>query len=227
MSSLIKAKVVAPSKSVYVVACETDVKKRRKVSASSPQDQARAIIESAKEEAAQILENAQLEAESLRTAAYNEGYQAGLQELDAQKQALAVRATEIENEVEKQLADFWAKIEPELLKLAVEIAEKIIRHELAENNEYVLSTVKTALYQLRDRREIKIRVNPNDYELVRNHKDDLVCSFDGVHSLEIIEDRRVDQGGCVIESVNGELDARISTQLGEVERALMEAAHNG
>ncbi|MDH7481902.1 MAG: FliH/SctL family protein [Armatimonadota bacterium] len=227
MNSLIKAKVVAQSEPVYIVACDTEIKKRRKRSTSSPQDQARAVVESAKEEAAQILENANREAEAIRAAAYNEGYQAGLRELNAEKEALAERAALVEKEAEKQLAEFWAEIEPELLKLAVEIAEKIIRHELAENNKYVLSTVKTALYQLRDRREIKIRVNPNDYELVRSHKDELVCSFDGVHELEIIEDRRVDQGGCVIESANGELDARIATQLAEVERALMEAAHNG
>ncbi|MCL6518671.1 MAG: hypothetical protein K6T99_02455 [Armatimonadetes bacterium] len=227
MNSLIKAKVVAQCEPVYVVTCDTEIKKRRKGSTSSPQDQARVVVESAKEEAAQILENANREAEAIRAAAYNEGYQAGLRELNAEKEALAERAALVEKEAEKQLVEFWAEIEPELLKLAVEIAEKIIRHELAENNKYVLSTVKTALYQLRDRREIKIRVNPNDYELVRSHKDELICSFDGVHELEIIEDRRVDQGGCVIESANGELDARIATQLAEVERALMEAAHNG
>ncbi|HOP79879.1 MAG TPA: FliH/SctL family protein, partial [Armatimonadota bacterium] len=52
-------------------------------------------------------------------------------------------------------------------------------------------------------------------------------SCDGIRAVEVIEDRRVDKGGCLIESGNGYLDARIDTQRKEVERALTEAVKYG
>lgn len=231
MSSLIKADSVGPvdGEAAYVIDCESEkgIRRRRRAKPASPADEARLIVEQAKDEAAAMIAEAQRQVETIRAAAHEEGYQSGLQQLEAQKAAMDQRLAEIEADVQRQIAEFWTSIEPELLELAVEIGRKIVRHEFAENSDFVLATVKAGLRQLRDRREVKIRVNPDDYKFMREHKEDLASSFDGVRSLELIEDRRVDRGGCVIESTNGHLDARTETQLGEVERALSETAHDG
>lgn len=210
---------------VYLLDCEAMSRRSSDKNCVSPHDEAQMILSQAREEAARIVSDAQAEADNIRMLAYEEGRQAALQELEEQKSLLIKYREELESNVENQLEQFWIDIEPELLKLAVKISEKILRREFNEHQDYVLTTVKSAISQLRDKKNIKIRINPSDYEFLRTNKDELVSAFDGVSSLEVIEDRRVDQGGCVIESANGDLDARVSTQLEQVERALLEECH--
>lgn len=210
---------------VYVLDCETISRRSKDKNCVAPHDEAQMILSQAREEAARIVFDARAEAENIRVLAYEEARQAALQELEEQKSLLMKHCEEVESNLEHQLEQFWIDIEPELLKLAVRIAEKILHQELNEHQDYVLTTVKSAISQLRDKKNIKIRINPSDYEFLRTHKEELVSTFDGVSSLEVIEDRRVDQGGCVIESANGDLDARVSTQLEQVERALLEECH--
>ncbi|MCL2318626.1 MAG: FliH/SctL family protein, partial [Treponema sp.] len=45
---------------------------------------------------------------------------------------------------------------------------------------------------------------------------------EGAKSLQIVEDSTVDEGGCVIETDFGEIDARISSQLAELETKILE-----
>ncbi|MHB0912669.1 MAG: FliH/SctL family protein [Armatimonadota bacterium] len=230
MSGVIKGELLADQGfgAVRVIGVEAIMRNRAGSSKHlSPQETAASVIDRANEEAARIVSAARDEAEEIRAQAHREGRDEGLRQLDTERAEIAERAAGLQTELEDRLDRFWIEIEPELLKLSVDIAGKIVRHEVDEQQEFVLGTVKAGLKQLRDRHEINIRVNPGDYELLRNRKDDVACSCDGIRNLEVIDDRRVGRGGCVIESGHGSLDARIETQLGEVERALLEAANDG
>lgn len=192
-----------------------------------PEARAKSIVEQAQEQAEAMVQAARQEADMIRTTAYQDGLEMARREFDAERAELAERVAQTIQDVELQVSEFWVAMEPELLKLAVDIARKILHKEISESQDVVLNMVKIALYQIRDRQSLKIRVNPADYELLREHKEEIMSSCDGMRSLEIINDRRVEQGGCLIEGENGNLDARIGTQLKEVERALLEAAHDG
>jgi len=192
-----------------------------------PETRAKSIVREARLEAEEIVSAAVQEAEDIRRTAYEEGHAEGAREFGVRSAECGVRLEETLADIGRQLDEFWISTEQELLKLSVDIARKIVHREINENQESVLSTVKIALYQLRDRQSLKLRVNPAEYELLREHKEEIMSSCDGMRSLEILEDRRVEQGGCLIESDSGSLDARIETQLKEVERALLEAAHDG
>ena len=199
-------------------------RRNRKV---TPEELARSIVDEADQEAAALVSAAHQEAEQIRSAAHKEGFEAGFKELDEERATLAERVAELEADLERRVEEFWVEIEPQLLKLAVDIARKIVCQEVSEHQEFVLNMVKVGLRQLRDRHEIRIRVNPADYEFVRGQKDEIASSCDGIRALEIIDDRRVDEGGCIIESSHGHLDARLETQFEEAERALLEAACDG
>lgn len=122
---------------------------------------------------------------------------------------------------------FFDRVEPELVRLAVSIAEKILDQELELRPELVVDMVRSAMKRLRDRERLRVSVNPRDFEQVRSARDDLIGAVDGVRKLEVVEDRRVDPGGCVIESQNGTLDARIRTQVAEITRALEDVIPEG
>jgi len=48
--------------------------------------------------------------------------------------------------------------------------------------------------------------------------------LEGVKSIQVAEDSSVDSGGCVIETDFGEIDARISNQLAELESKILEVS---
>ncbi len=223
MGSLIKSSLLhsLDRSQEYLVDTKSELDAARHY--ASPEEEAQSIVDKAKLEAEALLAQAQSEVDSIREKAHAEGYQAGLSALDADREALQQKAAEIEADATSQAALFWRQIEPELLKLSVEIARKVVRREIDEHSDFVITTVREAIRQLRDRQDLKIHVSPKDYDLVRERKDEIQSSSDGIRSIEVIDDRRIDQGGCLIESGNGHLDARTETQMGEAERALLEA----
>jgi len=213
----------------YVVDCETKAEglaRRADAEPLSPEDEAALALDRAGKEAEALVEAARREVDDIKTAAYAEGRQAAEGELNAAVAQMEKRWAELEAEVKDQVAKFWVAVEPELLKLAVEIAGKIVRQEVDGNREFIVEAVRTGLHQLTERQNLKIRVNPSDYQFVCDRKSDLLAGFDAT-SLDVIEDRRVGEGGWVIESENGHLDGKIETQLREVERTLLETCHNG
>lgn len=231
MSSLIKSNFVAndPPDAVYLIDCDTEIISSRLPDGAdlSPEEQAERIVAQAEARGASIIEAARAEAEALRASARDEGREAGRAEWEDRKADLEARAADLEAEAERRIEEQWAALEPELLSLAVEIARKIVRHEIDGHQEYILSAVKTALYQLRDKREIKLHLNASDYEFLRDRKEEIRSSFDGLQSVEMIEDRRIEKGGVLIESVSGRLDARLESQFAEVEKTLTETARHG
>lgn len=182
----------------------------------SPLDQAMA-------EAKETIASAREEADALRRRAIDQGYQEGV-DMAAQQYCQAIDQLQgLMNALRDEREAFFASIEPQIVKLSVEIAEKIVRHELESQPEAVLEIIKLALLQLTDRDSIALRVSPQDAEMIRQHQAEIRDAAGGIRQIEIIEDRRVDRGGCIAESSSGSLDARVSSQLSEVTRAMMEA----
>ena len=73
-----------------------------------------------------------------------------------------------------------ATAEPEMARLATKLAEKLVGQELAQNPEAIVGVVKLALAGIGDREQVSIRVNPADYDKVR--EDDRV-SITGLTSF--------------------------------------------
>lgn len=188
---------------------------------------AKAIIEQAKQDAQVLISAASKKAEVMQEQGYQDGFKKGQDEALRDKKFYSERFTKLEAELVDHFQKSWNELEPEMIMLSVDIARKIVKHEIESNDNFVLNTIREALRQLRDRQDIKIWVNPEDYQLVISSKDDIKSFCDGIRSMEIIENRRTDKGGCLIESKNGHLDARLETQFSVVENAMLEAIRDG
>jgi flagellar assembly protein FliH len=86
----------------------------------------------------------------------------------------------------------------------------------------VISNVVQALRKVKGRGNIIIRVNMVDVKLTTEHVKDFIQLMEGAKSIQVVEDSTVDPGGCVIETDFGEIDARISSQLAELETKILE-----
>lgn len=155
----------------------------------------------------------------------NEGYTHGVKKgsddtaakYEQQITALQEKVTGFIGEFERSRHEQFENIDHVLLKLVFEIAKKIINCEVTTNREYVLSVIKRAVYYIGDKERLIVRVAPQDFEIVSGRKDFWLPVTERVKEIIIENDDRITQGGCIIESNSGTVDARIGVQFKELE----------
>lgn len=178
----------------------------------TPEEIAARMIAEARAESARLVAEARAAADAIREDARREGFEAGEA---AAKSVWVERSAELDERAAamlREMDEFYTASEPELASLSVDIARKILRQEVTQNPEAVLKIVRAAIYRVKDK-EVRVLVNPSDLDTVRNERDSFAGIADGLSSVEIVADRRVGQGGCVLETPSGSIDARIETQL--------------
>lgn len=178
------------------------------------------ILEQARLKAAQIEQEAMQRALQIEDEARQRGYGDGLGAAQAQTAELLGAVRTMAESAQKEKWSFINRNEADVVGLALQIAGKILDEKIALEPEVVFGIARKALSLAVEREQIRIRANPEDVELLKSHKEDLMSSIDGVHKIEVITDRRVGRGGCVIETVAGNVDARIESQLCQVQGAL-------
>ncbi len=188
------------------------------------EDPAAYVLAQARSQADGLLDAARAEIQLVRDEAHRQGMAAAQQALAAERERAAAQLTTSLEELRAERETFLRQAQPEILKLSLAVAEKVIGREVSESPDIVLDLIRKSMKRLKDKAQLHIRVNPEDLELVREARADLLASVDGVEKIEVSDDRRVGRGGCVIESPNGTLDARIATQLRELERSITKAA---
>lgn len=164
-----------------------------------------------------LVSRAQEEAVQIKQNAYQEGYNLGLQQA----------ASEIEN-FKNVLGAFMGaqdrvfnEIAPNILELSMSIAKKVIKHEASTDIQMVVDTVMDALRLLsKNEPKIVLRVNPIQVQYLKDTMPDKIKSIGMETKLSILSDEAVTEGGCVIQTNNGMIDATVEAQLGIVQMAL-------
>jgi type III secretion protein L len=169
------------------------------------------ILEQARAEAVQITAQAEQDREPVLEEARQQGYSKGLGEWND----TLVNAWKYRDE-------FLAQSEPELVRLAVEIARRIVGKELVTRPEAILGIVDEAVKAIRAEKRLTIRVNPGQEARVRAHTESLGPLAGDVARVLVVADPAVGMGGCVVESELGIIDAQLETQLERFEEALIQ-----
>jgi len=166
-------------------------------------------------------------AAALQAEAQHLGHQEGLERGMAEARLRVARSLEAVAAAERAMADMYdryvAEAEAAAVDLAFQIAEKVIGTTIATDREAVLGVVSGALLRTTDRDHLVLEVNPGDFELVRDSAAELAARLGGISRMEVVSERRVEAGGCVVRTEAGEIDARMSSQLERVRRLLAEA----
>ena len=122
-------------------------------------------------------------------------------------------------EAEQLKNSVMREAEPQVVFLAMKIAEKIIQVEV-ESREIVPKLVKFAIEQTVDRQRVEVRVNPDDYDSVEKIRSDIMSSVKRIGELVIVQDTTVVRGGCFVSTPSGNIDAQIDNQFDELRRTL-------
>lgn len=113
-----------------------------------------------------------------------------------------------------------AEAEGQILDLALAVAEKVIHREVTTNREVIQGVLREAIRQIADRSGMKIRIHPQDFRYMMEIKSDFLQTIDGIGNVVFEADDGIARGGALIETLYGEVDARIDQQFREVRGAL-------
>ena len=199
--------------------------------------------EELKAEAEQIIEDTKKEAEELLERVHKEGYDAGYEEgkedgikdgrehieeelADIVRQANE-KAQKTIQDAKEQTAEYFIRAEDEIVAVVMMAIEKILPQHFLDVPQTVLPLVREAISHVRDQKEIKVHVDPDSYDLVLMARSEFQSMLtDGTAIIEVVSDEALKPGDCVIETPNGGVDARLSTQLDLMKTAVQSVLNN-
>lgn len=166
-----------------------------------------------------LISRAKEEANSIREAAAKDGYEEGLK---AAKEDIAALKDALEDFFNAK-QDVYDEIAPDVLEISMDIAKKIIKKEMTENPEILLDNIKDILKGLsKEETKIILKVNPSQVALIKQEMPEAVSMAGLEAKVIIVPDENTMEGGCMLTTENGVIDATIETQLAIISEALKE-----
>lgn len=166
------------------------------------------IVKTVKEKAELFKQETAIEAEKIKEKAFEEGFQEGLVSLN---QHLLV--------LDKELKQLREDIQKRILPLALKAARKIMGEELRLHPDRIVDIVLTSLKPVTQHRKIIIYVNKGDLQVLEEHRGKIREIFEHLENLSIQERDDIEQGGCMIETEAGIINAQLETQWRALESA--------
>ena len=184
---------------------------------------------------------ARSEAEAIRRAAHEEGFRAGfeagqqagrqqgLQEVNARLEAVIRRLQEAAEEAVRRRDRALAQAEEDVVKLALAVAERVVRREVAAGPEVTAAVVRSVLEEMpaASAGRVVVRLHPDEHRLLADAWTAGRPGGTGPVELEWVADPGVEPGGCVIETEMGTIDAGLETRLRELAVSLLDAVRHG
>lgn len=122
-----------------------------------------------------------------------------------------------------QSAHLAEQARADALEIGFAVARAILATEVRQSPEALFSLVRAAVRRAGDSRRIAVRVAPEDLELLQGESGRSVDA--AAARVELVSDRGLSRGDCVVEADFGRIDGRLETRLSELRRAVDAAEH--
>mgnify|MGYP002622142824 CR=1 FL=1 len=166
-----------------------------------------------------LISRAREEAKAIRENALKEGYQEGINsarsDIDEVRNAIGTFFSA------KQ--EVYNEIAPDILEISLDIAKKIIKKEMKEDPQILIDNIKEILKSLsKEETKIILKVNPLQADILKQDIPEAVSSAGLEAKVIIMPDENTMEGGCLVTTTNGVIDATIETQLSIISEVLKE-----
>lgn len=170
------------------------------------------IIDEARKEALNIIDNAKLKAEEIIDSAkdlgyqegykkgYNDGYEYGKIEAENEYKRLRNEGDLYLKSCFEEGKSFIKKFEKDIIKLSTDIARHIVKTELSLNPEAVYKIAESIISKAIDKKQIILRVNPSDFNIVKSRKEELGIYVEDANNIIILADTQIEQGSMCAET---------------------------
>jgi flagellar assembly protein FliH len=151
--------------------------------------------------------------------AYEKGFSDGIESRKKEIARILNSMAEVVRETAELKKKLYAETEEQMLSLIFAIAEKVIHTEVSTNKKIVLEVLREAVKSVVNRDGIKIHLNPEDLRFIMEIKHDLIKDINWLKNAVLEEDVSIRPGGVMVETLSGEVDARLEQQLMEIKRS--------
>jgi type III secretion protein L len=173
------------------------------------------VVMAAREQAKAVLVAAHTAGEAERRRAHEQGLAEG-------REAAAAEMTEVLVRARQEAGQLLEASRDAAIPIARRMAERIVGRALELHPSLIADIATQALAASRARAgAVGLRVNPLDLIALEQQRARLVARLPGV-DLTLLADESIAQGGCIVETSSGRLDARLDRQLDAIEKALGE-----
>lgn len=164
-----------------------------------------------------IISRAQKDALSIKETAKQEGYKEGIEEAKKELEDLKSKFAEFFNYKE----EVFEKVSECIMDISVEMAKKIINKGIETDKEYIIPMIKSVVEEVNKvENKITLRVMPKDVEIVKDKISEIFSGDYFEAKISVVPDGEIKEGGVIVETSNGIIDAKIETQLAIIESAL-------
>ena len=152
-----------------------------------------------------------------------EGESAGRDRAAAEMQPVIERLSRSIDELAGLRPHLRKEAETDIVKLALAVARRILRREIAVDPEALTGLVLAALGKLQGLEICRARTHPAQAKLIA----ECLRRLAPASAVEVIADSSAEPGAVVFETQRGNLDASVETQLQEIERGLADRLRSG
>jgi len=165
---------------------------------------------------ARLERQAEQRAREAHAAGFREGEAAGQKRAAAELEPVLDRLARSIREMADLRGEMRREAEADMLRLALEIARRVLRREMAVDPDALRGLVLAALEKLEGREISRVKVHPSHAALLS----ELLRKRGAGQPVEVIADASREPGAAVFETERGNLDASVDAQLREIERGL-------
>lgn len=164
-----------------------------------------------------LVSRAQEESENIKKSAFEEGYRLGLEKASADLEKFRTELNHFMNAKK----DVFEYIAPDILEISVDIAKTIIKKELESDPQVLINTIVDVLRTVsKNEPKIVIRVRPQSVQFIKDTIPNITYQYGIDSKINIVSDPSIEEGGCVLQTNNGIVDASIDTQIEIIKKAL-------
>jgi len=165
-------------------------------------------LESVKKDAEQHKIEVVAEIETLKEQAQREGFEVGFQQW-------VDKIAQLEEEILKVRAD----MEKQVIPVALKAAKKIVNKEIELSEDVIVDIVSANLKAVAQHKKVAIYVNRKDFAVLEANRPRLRQLFENLEALSIRERADLAQGGCIIETEGGIINAQLDNRWRVLEAA--------
>ena len=192
------------------------------------QAQADQIVDNARKEAEQIIQNAHAEEEKIKSEASEKGYvqgrEDGLKTGEEEINRITERMRKMLEAIMNRREEILRETEQQIVELVILMTRKVVKIISETQKTTVVSNVLAALKKVKTRGNVVLHVNTEDLKITSANTNEFIKRIENIQGITVMEDSTVEKGGCIVETDFGAIDARIASQLSELENKILEVS---
>lgn len=181
------------------------------------QRQAEQIIAQANEEAAAIIEQAHNEAANIKEQAKKQGHDEGIisvtEEFERKKNELEQNYELLKQQLYEETENIRSNMEPQLVDVMTDVFGRVIYTAAEDNKDIIIHLINGVLEGSDISHEFLIKVSEQDYQYVADNQGKLYCAMTKDVNIDVIEDKSMKMGECVVETDSGVFNCSIDVEL--------------